>query len=69
MESYKHTSQEVRNMAFSLIMELFKKLGRSKLQPFIEDLRPAQQEALEEGFLQASGKRKSKGPGMNKKES
>lgn len=45
-------------MAFSLIMELYKKLGRAKLQPFLDELRPAQQEALEDGFLQASGKSK-----------
>lgn len=56
-------------MAFSLMMELHKKLGRAKLQPFLEDLRPAQLETLEDGFQQATGKRKSKGRGLEKKQS
>ena len=51
------------------MMELYKKLGKAKLQPFLEDLRPAQLETLEDGFAQTSGKRKSKASGLSKKDS
>lgn len=50
----KNSSSDVRNASYALLVEIYKNIGES-INPFIEELRPAQKELLQKEFNQVVG--------------
>jgi centrosomal protein CEP104 len=47
--NYKHSNNEIRTAAYNLILTIYSYVG-ARIQPYIQDLRPAQLEQLNSGF-------------------
>lgn len=54
LKGVKNNTSEVRNAAYALLVEIHKHIG-TKIQSYLEDLRPAQKEMLEKEFSKAEG--------------
>ena len=51
---FKHSSGDVRNAAYYLIISIYSQVGQ-KIHQYLQDLRPAQIELLEKGFADVDG--------------
>lgn len=54
INGFKNSNKEVRDAAFSLIMNVYKFIGEG-VRSYFKDLRPAQVNMLEEGFENVDG--------------
>eukprot|EP00359_Climacostomum_virens_P001925 CAMPEP_0204900574 /NCGR_PEP_ID=MMETSP1397-20131031/2553_1 /ASSEMBLY_ACC=CAM_ASM_000891 /TAXON_ID=49980 /ORGANISM="Climacostomum Climacostomum virens, Strain Stock W-24" /LENGTH=780 /DNA_ID=CAMNT_0052068743 /DNA_START=85 /DNA_END=2424 /DNA_ORIENTATION=+ len=54
LTGFKHSSQDVRNAAFTLILTIYANVG-SRILSSLSDLRPAQLEMLQQGFADVDG--------------
>lgn len=67
LKNLDHQNPEVRNACIALLVEIYKIVGESKLQPMLESIRPAQMEILQTEFSTITGKKPAKKPQNDQK--